>query len=681
MRRLSSPAAMLAMLVLTLPAAAVEPDWRPVTAAELAEDKPQLEAQAAAEILDYHLQIDDTRHDGRQETSWIRYKIFDPARASDITRIGRFWTGNANRDYQIRARLTLPDGTSRTFDEHDMNDRNVAEEGHSNGLFGFMGRSQNDKEEEKFLAVTGVVKGAILDVWQLEPNTYKTDWLMNSVQREDAPIRKFAYEIRFTPNMRTQVRGFVLNPCGGAMTQDDKAGIMRFTAENLPSIRHERFAPPETYFSLTIIQVYEHLDVGMNSRNSRVRLPDPVPLSLGPWAFFSTAMDYDDADKGFPDTQVKRKAAELAAGTDDPREKAKRIFDFVQNLYQRFRNRADLENRYTRYISSLDELIDLDRIDSTILQPDDFHYLFVGLIRSAGLECHTVCHPQRTSFPFSLAMVSPYFLPDRRSVAVKIGDNWVLCDPTSDVPLAFGLLPWEVEGEPALMALPRQQAFLNVPTLPAEASVADTKFDATLDAEGNLSGTCVQSLTGHAAHQMRVRLHGIFPENWPAEAQSLFGLDGQPCEVHLLGVDGYSAPDEPLVLRARIRWPAYAANAGDRTTFILSVFTDGRPPVLAESTRTTPVFFHYPSIERQSVTVHLPDGYRIGSLPKPIEGSAGGCEYALAATRDPTSGALQIDRTLKNTAIEIPVAEYPKARDWYRRVSLADQIGIVIAHQ
>jgi transglutaminase-like putative cysteine protease len=680
MRRPPSLAVMIAVLVIALPAAAAEPDWSPVTAAELAEDKPQLEAQAPAEILDYHLQIDDTRANVRQETSWIRYKIFDPARAADITRIARFWNGNANRDYQIRARLTLPNGTSRTFDEHDMSDRNVAEEGRGNGLFGFMGRSDSNKTEEKFLAVTGVVKGAILDVWQIEPNTAKTDWLMNSVQRDDAPIRKFEYESRYTPNLRIQLHAFVLNPCGGKMTQDDRAGIMRFTAANLPSIRHEPYGPPDTYFSLTIIQTYEYLDRGLNSRNVRVRVPESVPLSLGPWAFFSTAQDYQDADKGYPDTHVREKAAELAGGTDDPREKASRIFYYVENLYQRFRNRADLENAYTRYISSLDELIDLDRIDSTILRPEDFHFLFVGLIRSAGLECHSVYHPQRTSFPFSLGMVSPNFL-NEWSVAVKIGAGWVLCDPTSDVPLAFGELPWQIEGEPALMALPRRQAFLNVPSLPAGGSVAELKMDAVLDSGGDLSGMCVCTLTGHAAHVVRERLQTMGQEDWAAAAQSLFSLSGQPCEVRLLGVEGYAAPDQPLVLRAKMRWPAYAAAAGDRMTFVLSVFTNGRAPVLAESTRTTPVFFHFPSTDTQSITVHLPDGFRTGPLPKPITGSGSGCEYSLAVARDPANGILLIDRTLKNTLIGIPVADYPRARDWYRRVSLADQIGIVLTHE
>jgi transglutaminase-like putative cysteine protease len=669
---------MLLVLAIARPAHAEGPRWEPVTAAELAEDKPQLEPQAAAEILSYRLEIDDTRTMGREMTSWIRYKIYDPARAIDITRVSRFWSGLANRDYEIMARLTLPDGTSRVFDEHDMRGRDVAEEGRANGAFGFMSRSDANRMEEKFLAVTGVIKGAVLDVWQSEPNTYKTDWLVNSIQRTDAPIRQFEYVSRYIPDIKVQHRGFVLNPSGGKMAHDEKAGVLRFTAQNLPSIRREPFSPPDTYFSLTIIEAYEPLDKGLNTRSFKVALPASVPLSLGPWAYFSTAQDYQDADKGYAGRHVRDKAASLVAGTDDPREKARRIFNFVQALYQRFRYRADLENWYTRYIGSMDELVDLDKIDSTILEPADFHYLFIALARSAGLECHSVYHPPRTAFPFKMSLVSEHFLSGW-SIAVKTGEGWMLCDPTTDVPLAFGELPWEMEGQPALMALPRQQAFLNIPPLAAEGSVVDTRVEATLDPNGNLEGTCVRTLTGHAAHVVRERLYATGQEEWSAMAKALFDLESSSCEVSLQGVDGVSAPEEPLRLRASVRWPAYAAAVGDRMTFALSVWNEGRPPVLGESRRTTPVFFHFPSVEKQTVTVHLPPGYHADSVPKPIGARSADFAYSLAVTQDPGGGTLEVERSSTIGTIEIPVAEYAQARDWFRRISLADQIGVILS--
>jgi hypothetical protein len=670
----------LPLLLALIPMASAEgPSWQPVTAAELSQDKPQLEPSAAAEILSYHLEIDDTRSMGRTVTSMLRIKIYDPSRAADITRISRFWNGPANTDYGIKARLTSPDGTVREFDERDLRDRNVAEEGHARGLLGVMTTHSDRVVSERFLAVTGVAKGSVLDVWEIEPNIYKTEWVSTSVQRADAPILAFDYVSRYIPTKDILHHGFVLSPHGGKMANDEAKGVLRFSAENLPSIRRESYSAPDSYFSLTIIETSEYLTRALDTLNHSVPLPQPVPLSLGPWAFFSTAQDYQDADKGYASSRVKEKADELTAGVTDPREKARKLYEYVQALYQRFRNRADLENWYTRYVHSIDELISLDKIDSTVVREQDFRFLLVGLARSAGLECHTVYHPLRTSFPFRVDFVDDNFLQGR-TVAVKTGDSWVLCEPTADVPMPFGEVSWNVEGQPGLLAMPRQQTFLEIPPLAAENSRTETNIDLRLDASGTLEGQCVQTLTGHAAHEARQELDDAGQEKWARMARSLLSLENSSCEVRLLKVDGLHAPEGPLRIDAAVRWPSYAPVLGDRMTFVLSVLTEGRPPLLNESERKTPVFFRYPQLEKETIVIHLPQGFRPGTLPKPIEAASGDFSYLLTAVHDPEHALITIERTTTNNSIGIPVSGYAAARNWFRRVSVADQIGIVLSH-
>ena len=92
----------------------------------------------------------------------------------------------------------------------------------------------------------------------------------------------------------------------------------------------------------------------------------------------------------------------------------------------------------------------------------------------------------------------------------------------------------------------------------------------------------------------------------------------------------------------------------------------------------TPVFFHYSTMERQTVTVHLPEGYVAGTLPKPITASRGGNSYSLSVTLDPAQHTLEIQRASTNGEIKIAPADYVRSRDWFRQVSAADQIGIVL---
>ena len=665
--------------LLPLPLPAASPKWEPVTPAELAEDKPQIEPEAAAEILRYRLEIDDSDEWRRNYLKQTRIKIYDPGRAVDVTRLAWFWDGQPNDEFEIQARLTLPDGTSRLFDRHDLRERSVAERGHSNSFLGKLRSRSGYGIEEKFLAITGVVKGAVLDVWEWEPKVEKTDWHMSTIQRPYTPIRQFEYTSRYRPDKDIQHRSFVLNPCGGQMSHDDKAGQVRFVAQNLPSIRREPYAAPDTYFSLTIIETYENLYRSLDRQNLSVPLPDSVPLSLGPWAFFSTAQDFQDADKGYLTKRVKAKAGELVAGITDPRAKARRIYDYIQRIYRLSRSRVSVVS-WTDGARSADELVDMEKNDRLVGRDERlYYYLFVALARAAGLECHSVFHPMRTEFPFRVDLVSDQFLSGH-TLAVKIGESWVLCQPCSEVPLAFGALPWEIEGQLALMAMPRQQAFLNVPPLAPENSRAETAVELDLDAEGNLQGHCTRTLTGHAAHVVRERLRGTGQEDWWRLARSLLDLQNSSSEVRLEQVEGLESPEEPVRLHAALRWPAYAPVMGDRLMFVLAVWQEGRPPLLSKTTRTTPVFFRFPTVQSETITIHLPRGYRPGTLPKPITATSGDFSYSLAVSHDPGRDVLVVEHSTVNGAIDIPVADYRKARDWFQRVSVADQIGIVLSH-
>lgn len=660
-------------------AVAAAPKWDPVTQAELADNTPHIEPKAPAEILNYRLNVDERHKSSRDFLYRLRIKIYDPSRATDVTRLTRFWSGNgpANPYYEIFARLTLPDGTTRTFDNHDLRKREFAEEGRANGILGYLTSKSDWGVSEKFLAITGVEKGAILDVWEHEPNIDQTDWLMTSVQRAEMPIRKFEYIDRYRPDRKLLRRFFLLNPHGGRMTHDEKQGIMGFTAENLASIHREPLAPPDTYFSLTIIEAKEYLDKVLENHHLTLRMPDPTPLSRGPWAFFSTGCDFKDADLGYVTKRVKKEAAELVAGASDNPEKVRRIYNYVQHLYQRFRKRADLENWYTRYVESVDELIRLDKIDSTIIREQDFHYLFVALVRAAGFECHTVYHPRRTAFPFRTEMVSEDFL-DYWTIAVHVDGHWILYDPTTDVPLSPGTLPWNIEGQAALMAMPQQQVFLNVPPAPAEDSVAAVKADLTLGLDGSLQGNCVRTFTGHYAEVVRERLHGSGQEEWGSMARALLDLENSSSEVQLQKIDGLNNPDEPLRIHAAVHWPAYAPVLNDRMVFPLAVWEEGQPPVLNASGRTTPVFFHFENTEEESIVIHLPAHSRPLYLPQAMKARQADFSYALSVTHDTAHGLLKIERSSVNRAIEIPVADYPRARNWFRLVAVADQVGLML---
>ena len=206
-------------------------------------------------------------------------------------------------------------------------------------------------------------------------------------------------------------------------------------------------------------------------------------------------------------------------------------------------------------------------------------------------------------------MVSEWFLRGR-TLAVKTGDTWVLCDPCSEVPLAFNTVPWEIEGQPALLAMPQQQTFLNVPPSAPERSRTDTEVELDLDAEGNLQGQCTRTFTGHAAHAVRERLREAGQEEWWRLARSLLDLQNSSSEVRMQRVEGLDSPEEPVRCTRLFAGPRTPRLWRIGMMFVLSVWQEGQPPLLNKTTRTTPVFFQYPKAQSERITIHLPHGYR-----------------------------------------------------------------------
>ena len=108
----------------------------------------------------------DARVAQRRVTEYIRYKIYDPSRAVDITRISAIEESVEDRkvsDVTIHGRLTLPDGTVHEIGQDSIHQRpllhRATEESFAQRLFGSEGLVAN----EQFVAVEGMKPGSVLE--------------------------------------------------------------------------------------------------------------------------------------------------------------------------------------------------------------------------------------------------------------------------------------------------------------------------------------------------------------------------------------------------------------------------------------------------------------------------------------------------------------------------------------
>jgi len=87
------------------------------------------------------------------------------------------------------------------------------------------------------------------------------------------------------------------------------------------------------------------------------------------------------------------------------------------------------------------------------------------------------------------------------------------------------------------------------------------------------------------------------------------------------------------------------------------------------------IYFQYPDRKIDDVTVELPAGWKVGSVPKPADQDAKAAEYIL--TVEEKSGAVHVTRTLRNDLVLLQKENYPILRNFFLVVKSSDEKQIV----
>lgn len=658
--------------------AAPKIDWAPVSAEELSNLKPQVEPEAPAEIVLWNIEVDDRNYpQDRKTTEYIRYKIFSPEKVDQITRISDIDEADSDNMFDLHARLISPSGQIREFGKESIKERNVVKHGSDGSLLGWLGSSDEQKLKERFLAISGVEPGAVLE--------YKITRRINEpdvfdafqAQKEGIPVRQLEYKIRISP--RTDLvthHAFIFNNQGAKMTEDSKAKTVTFTAQNLPSVVVEPMVGPVTDYTLTILSCYESCTLYLQPRTGRVDVPDHVEAKAGPWAYVATLFDWLERDRGYQTGRVKKLASDLTAGVPDETEKARRIHRFVQMLVQNHAKGRDKATSKSKEPDSLDDVLDWEKLPEKAFSPAEFHWLAIALYRAAGLDAHTVLLPNREFTRFNPDLVSRVFLSDF-AAAVRIKNQWQFAAAQNATPLPFGQLPWQHEGAAGLLALAQQQAFIPIPCTRPDQSVIASYGVLTLDAEGTLTGDCRRTFTGQTAATLRRLLRQADTPHQQAIARSKFGLDPRVVEVTLDNITGLDDPDETLKLEGKLRWPGFAVPTKNWLIVRPAVFrADATSPFTATS-RHQPVHFRFPWEEIDWLMIQLPPGWEPEALSPPPANPGNALHHRLQYSFDKAQRMFQIRREFAVNVIDIPVPNYAQLKAWYDQVISDDRHELV----
>ncbi|MGD1032639.1 MAG: hypothetical protein ABSA05_16035 [Opitutaceae bacterium] len=657
--------------------------WDPISPADLAETQSAANPEAPAAVLFWKIEIDDRDlvPTGRHVTEYIRYKVYDPSRTEDITRIAGIEEsveGTKVSDVTIRGRLTLPDGTVREIGQDSIHERpllrRATEDTFLQRLFG----SEGAELKEQFVAVEGIKPGSVLE-FRTDSNLRLTYNFIKNLQKLNIPVRHVDCTVDLFQGKEFNGAAFSANPTGLTIDQsfDQKRAVYHVSASNLPPLVDEPMAPTVNSRSLTVFDYEDNTMLALRHPMNSVR----TVAADGPWAPVAAKVGMIEADATlvFAQAQVNE-AKTVVAGAASETEKARRIHNFVHDLYMKFRVSVAAKGPVVSHFADmpLDFVMDFDKHPNGTVTAGDFLWLEIAMDRAFGIESQAVLLPNRNVMPFNPRLPSALFVP-QIAARVKVDGAWKISLPNLQEWVPFGWVPARFQNGVALVAHDGKQEFVDVPYTPAAQSTIEETGSFALNPDGSLEGHGHRRLTGEPAIALRPRQRDATDSQFQAIVARRLKTQFPSAEIKVTSVAGLGDPDVPLEFDFDLKWPAYATATKTRLIFLPFAIHGQAPPQFSASERKYSVEFPFRWREIDDVSLQLPAGYELESPTAPPSAVVGDVLSYKVSIGAADAKGIRIRRDFVSDLSGVPATAYPTLKKWYDMVAQGDMHELVIA--
>lgn len=573
-RKLSS--LVLFLLAFGAVVAHAQVEWRPVSQAELDEDKPVVEADADAEALFWEIKLDDEKRKKLFYHHYVRVKIYNDRGREKFAKFELPYVKNLTIE-DVAARVIKRDGTIVNVGPGDIFEQEILKAGK------FFVRA-------KTFAMQGIEPGAIVEYQYKE--TIKGDSAENErlIFQQDIPVRRMTYFIRPLKNLSLRVSYH--NMTAGTFT-DAGDGWKTYTATNIPALREEPQMPPKSEVRRWALLNYSSFNFS--------------------WVFFGYTMTHLFMEATKEDKEIKAKAAELTAGVHDDADKLRAIFEFTQ---KRIRNVTFDRTMTDEQRSKIENKRAADTLRRGMGHSAEIDLLFAALVRAAGMKSAIVFSGDRSeSFADPQGSTDPR-LVHWAGIAVVGSFGTKICNPGTPF-MPFEKIDWYEEGVMALTASDSGYRWTKTNLSEPEANKSVRTAELKLDADGNLEGLVT---VRHSGHQATLRRRDLFMrspnEREEAVKKSSLATSGKG-EIYDISIEDFEESSKPYTYSYRVKIPNYASRTGKRIFIQPNFFQYGRAPLFSSSTRNYPIYFEYAWSEMDRVEIELPREFEPESVGAP----------------------------------------------------------------
>lgn len=375
-----------------------------------------------------------------------------------------------------------------------------------------------------------------------------------------------------------------------------------------------------------------------------------------------------------PTDALKKIDADIVLPQDSDAQKARKLYAAVMQL-----DNTDFSREKSAAERKKEKIKNIQKVEDVWTQHGGPGYmialLYAALARAAGLKAYPMQVVDRDSAFFDVRNFNVDQLDDY-VVVLALGGKDVYTDPSEKM-CPFGSLEWKHTLAGGFRETDAGAVIAQTPTFSYKTNTVQCSADLSLDAQGNVKGMARVVMTGAEALYWRQ----LSLENGADELKKEFeeSIDNDLPEGvkanfdHFLGLD--DAEDN---LMAVMQIAGRMGFATGKRYFLPGLFfeTRSKHPFVAEARRITPIDVHYPRMETEDVTFHLPAGYAVESAPT---GDVKWPGFAVLHIASTTQGdSVDVVRDFGRNFTLLGPEAYNNLHDFYLKLAAADQQEIVL---
>lgn len=299
----------------------------------------------------------------------------------------------------------------------------------------------------------------------------------------------------------------------------------------------------------------------------------------------------------------------------------------------------------------------------------EINLMLVSMLRYSGLEANPILISTRSNGISIFPTLNAF---NKVIAGVQINDNLILLDATSKFSnvniLPINDLNWfgrivRKDGSSDLVNL-----------MPKSNSLNSTNVLASLDKDGVLTGQVRQQYSDYFALDFREKNNAVSNDSYLETLENSHkGLE----------IENYERTNDaefsgPVVEKYSIKTKNVVEVIGGKMYFSPMLHTQINENPFKQENREYPVDFSYPMKNKYSLSITIPDGYKVETLPVQaalsMENNKGGFKYMITTAEDKIQLAFSFEI---NEAI-FSSEEYPMLKEFFKKVIEKENEKIVL---